>query len=171
MRPWTLSELDRAVFHTIMSDAQVRAFYITRLTRPEADALLEKTVTTFPDDGLDWHAICLKSTGAPIGYAGLARVAYELAFTPCVEIGWQFLPEFWGKGYATEAAQAFLQHGFQQHSLQEIVAFAVHSNMASTAVMERIGMKRDITADFDHPLVPKGFEHLNPHVLYRLTRS
>ncbi len=171
IRPWTLSKPDQAVFHTIMSDEKIREYYVTRLTREDSDAALQKVVEEFPDDGLDWQAVCLKSTGEPIGYAGLAHVTYNLAITPCVEIGWQFLPEFWGSGYATEAAHQFLRHGFDHHKLQEIVAFAVHNNLASISVMEKIGMEKDIGAEFNHPFVPKGFEHLNPQVLYRAKPS
>lgn len=167
IRPWTLTKRDRDVFHKIMSDEKVREFYVTHLTREESDVALGKVVEGFPDDALDWQAVCLKSTGEPIGYAGLAHVTYKLAITPCVEIGWQFLPEFWGNGYATEAAREFLRHGFCHHNLQEIVAFAVHSNLASISVMERIGMEKDMGGEFDHPFVPKGFENLNQQVLYR----
>ncbi len=167
IRPWTLQQSDREVFHSIMSDPAIRKFYVTRLSRHESDTLLEEVVRSFPDDALAWQAACLKSSGAPIGYTGLSRVAYELPITPCVEIGWQFLPVYWNKGYATEAARALLAHGFQHHKLNEIVAFAVHNNHASIAVMEKIGMQRDCDAGFDHPVVPAGFEHLNPQVVYR----
>lgn len=162
---------DRNAFHRIMSDELVRRFYVTRLTRTEADTQLEKIVEEFPEDGLDWQAACLKASGEPIGYTGLAHVDYQLPFTPCVEIGWLFLPEFWGNGYATEAARKILQHGFQYHELEEVVAFAVHNNVASIAVMEKLGMQQDVGADFDHPIVPNYLGHLNPQVLYRARRK
>jgi RimJ/RimL family protein N-acetyltransferase len=171
VRPWTLSTQDRNVFHTIHSDAQIRKFYVSRKTRAESDAELEKVIQEFPTDGLNWQAVCLKSTGEPIGYAGLAHVTDELPFSPCIEIGWQFLPAFWGNGYATESARGFLQRGFQHHNLSEIVAFAVHNNHASISVMEKIGMTKDIGADFDFSFIPKGFEHLNPQILYRIQPS
>ncbi|MFK7997730.1 MAG: GNAT family N-acetyltransferase [Granulosicoccus sp.] len=145
-------------------------FYVTCLTRAESDKLLEQIVEEFPDDGLDWQAACLKVSDAPIGYTGLAHVNYELPITPCVEIGWLFLPEFWGNGYATEAARKILRHGFQHHELEEVVAFSVHNNLASIAVMEKTGMQKDVDADFDHPIVPNNFKHLNPQVLYRARR-
>ncbi len=168
IRPWTLSNSDRTVFHRIMSDELVRKFYVTRLTRTKADTLLEKIVEEFPEDGLDWQVACLKSSGEPIGYTGLTHVTYDLPFTPCIEIGWLFLPEFWGNGYATEAAKQILQHGFDHHGLEEVVAFAAHNNYASIAVMEKLGMHKEIGADFEHPGIPDTFGHLNPQVLYRV---
>jgi len=41
----------------------------------------------------------------------------------------------------------------------------------STAVMERLGMRRDPAGDFDHPKVPDTHPHLKRHVLYRLARA
>ena len=51
------------------------------------------------------------------------------------------------------------------------MAFAVHNNHASIAVMEKIGMQKDVGAEFDHPLVPADFGHLKPQVLYRVIRE
>jgi ribosomal-protein-alanine N-acetyltransferase len=44
------------------------------------------------------------------------------------------------------------------------------TNLRSQRVMQRIGMTRDPTEDFDHPNVPDG-HRLKPHVLYRISRS
>jgi len=51
--------------------------------------------------------------------------------------------------------------------LHEIVAFTTTVNTRSQAVMERIGMTRDMDGDFDHPGVPEG-SRLRRHVLYRM---
>ena len=87
-----------------------------------------------------------------------------------IEIGWRLAPEYWGKGYVTEAAQAWTDFGFEALSLDEIVSFAVWNNVRSTAVMERLGMLRDTSGDFDHPNVPGTHPHLRRHVLYRLSK-
>ena len=52
--------------------------------------------------------------------------------------------------------------------LDEIVSFTAAVNHKSRRVMEKLGMSRDVGADFDHPSVPKG-DPLRPHVLYRLS--
>ena len=46
--------------------------------------------------------------------------------TPATEIGWSLLPEYWGKGYATEAGRRWLEYAFEDTELEEIVSFAVH---------------------------------------------
>ena len=169
LRHWTLSEQDRAFFHFIHSDAEVRRFYVTRMSRDEADEELEKAVASRGQADVDWGVACLKSTGHPVGVTGLGQVNYQTPFTPCVEIGWLYDPQVWGQGFATEAGKALIQHGFEDVGLKEIVAFAVHNNHPSLAVMQRIGMQHIADGDFDHPMVPDSHAHLKRHVLYALS--
>jgi RimJ/RimL family protein N-acetyltransferase len=96
---------------------------------------------------------------------GLHRVDPSSPFAPAVEIGWRLHPTHWGQGYATEAATASWDHGFAG-GLDEIVAFTAAGNVRSQAVMRRIGMVRDVAADFDHPALPAE-SPLRRHVLYR----
>ena len=102
-----------------------------------------------------------------IGFVGLMRPSFSAPFMPCVEIGWRLARTAWGHGYATEAARAALHAGFTQLGLLEIVSFTVPANVRSRRVMERIGMQRDTSADFDHPRLPEGHP-LRRHVLYRI---
>ncbi|MFT5170330.1 MAG: RimJ/RimL family protein N-acetyltransferase, partial [Candidatus Marinamargulisbacteria bacterium] len=109
-------------------------------------------------------------TGLFIGYVGLMRVDFEARFTPAVEIGWRLASAFWGNGYATEAAKAALDHGFNRLQLQEVVSFTTKSNMRSQRVMEKIGPKHTSEDDFDHPKLDAD-SPLSRHVLYRLTKN
>ena len=78
--------------------------------------------------------------------------------------------KYWGKGYATEAALACLQFGFDELGLDEIVSFTVPNNLRSRKVMEKIGMVRDLQGDFNHPKL--AVDHpLSLHVLYRITKN
>ena len=102
-----------------------------------------------------------------VGFVGLAVPGFQAPFTPCVEIGWRLAVEHWGHGYATEAARAALDCGFQRLGLEEIVAFTVPANRRSRRVMERLGMTWSAADDFDHPRLPPGHP-LRRHVLYRV---
>ena len=89
-----------------------------------------------------------------------------------VEVGWRLARPYWGCGYASEAARAALEYGFTDVGLAEIVSFTVPRNERSWRVMERIGLIRDPSGDFDHPRVdPVAHPHLVRHVLYRLSRE
>jgi RimJ/RimL family protein N-acetyltransferase len=102
-----------------------------------------------------------------VGFVGLQHVNFEAPFAPAVEIGWRLARSAWGHGYATEAALATLEFGFEALELREIVACTTPANLRSRAVMERLGMTRDPREDFDHPEVAAGHP-LCRHVLYRL---
>lgn len=80
--------------------------------------------------------IC-KETGAFVGAFGLRYFAPKNT----TGMGGLFLPEYWGKGYATEAASACIKYGFEKLGLEEIIALAAADNKASVVVMDRIGMK------------------------------
>ena len=94
---------------------------------------------------------------------------FEAHFTPCVEVGWRLSRQYWGSGYATEAARAVLDFGFRQLELAEIVSFTVPANRRSRSVMERIGMTYSPDDDFENPRIPQGHK-LRHHVLYRIKR-
>ena len=74
--------------------------------------------------------------GALIGHGGLNYVP-EFGET---EVLWALHPDFWGQGYATEVAQAALDHGFETLGLGLIFAITLPDNLASQAVMKRIGL-------------------------------
>jgi RimJ/RimL family protein N-acetyltransferase len=74
----------------------------------------------------------------------------QLDKTPEIEIGYRFLEEQWGRGFATEASQEVLAYGFDTLQLERIVAVAMVENKASLRVMEKIGLRFEKTARFYH---------------------
>lgn len=103
-----------------------------------------------------------------IGAVGLQFHGFESDFTPCMEVGWRLAYEFWGKGYATEAASAVLAYAFERLHLDEIVSMSHVENKRSFALMERIGLR--YVSDIQWPLLPEG-DPLRPYALYRLRRE
>jgi RimJ/RimL family protein N-acetyltransferase len=82
-------------------------------------------------------AIEAKATGELIGRAGLLN----LPGWPDVEVCWALSPRFWGKGYATEAAQASIRWAFEEVGLARLVSLIAPENTASAAVALRVGEK------------------------------
>ncbi|WP_426235692.1 GNAT family N-acetyltransferase [Pararhizobium sp. DWP1-1-3] len=170
IRNWL--ETDRPLFAEINADPKVMEFFPRRRPREEADALMDEVRRRIKETGLGFFALALKDTDEPIGFLGLARTDLE-PFLPdgTVEIGWRLAVRFWRQGFATEAGQAMLRHGFEKHRLAEIVSFAVENNARSTAVMTRIGLRHDPSRDFEHPRVPDTTPHLKHHIVYALSRE
>lgn len=117
--------------------------------------------------GYSLWAVERKDIGRFIGYVGLWPATFPAHFTPAVEVGWRLAADQWGHGYATEGARAALDYGFKTVGLHEIVSFTSAINGRSRRVMERLGMRRDVGGDFEHPNVPAGHP-VRPHVLYRI---
>jgi RimJ/RimL family protein N-acetyltransferase len=170
LRNW--QERDRGLFHRINSDERVIEFFPFRRTRAESDAKMDEFRAAIEADSYGWTAVEIAATGECIGFVGLNGTDH-IDFLPAdmLEIGWRIAPEFWGRGYVTEAAQAWLAHAFRSLHLDEVVSFAVWNNRRSIAVMERLGMSADPTMDFDHPSVPESHPHLKRHVFYRMTKE
>jgi ribosomal-protein-alanine N-acetyltransferase len=140
--------------------------YFPRLATPEESGAMVKLINAFFDEhGYGLFAIELKATGDFIGYTGFTQPGFESWFTPCTEIGWRLRKEFWGQGYATEAAKACLECGFGQFGLKEIYSFTAVLNTPSERVMQRIGMTK--VGEFDYPKVEEGHP-LRKHVLYKI---
>lgn len=170
LRNW--EERDRTMFHRINSDDRVMAFFPFRRDRGQSDALFDTLCGRIDKLGYGFTAAEVAESGACIGFVGLMPTDMEPTFPDgTVEIGWRLAPEFWGRGYVTEAAKAWLTFAFGQLGLAEVVSFAVWNNDRSTAVMQRIGMTADPSSDFDHPRIPHTHPELKRHVVYRLTRS
>lgn len=167
LRPWRDDDLEP--FAALNADAAVMEFMPACLERSDSDALAARIRAHFERHGFGAWAVEVPGNAPFIGFVGLSVPAFEAHFTPCVEIGWRLAREHWGRGYATEAAQAALAHGFGPLGLGEIVSFTVPANLRSRAVMERLGMRRDPAEDFEHPALPEG-HRLRCHVLYRLRR-
>ncbi len=160
---------DRPPFARLNADPRVVEFLPAPLSRSESDALADRIEAHFERHGFGLWAVEVPGVTPFAGFVGLAVPRIEAHFTPCVEIGWRLDAEHWNRGYATEAARAALAFGFETLQLAEIVSFTVEGNLRSRRVMEKIGMTRSPSDDFDHPVLPEGHT-LRRHVLYRSAR-
>lgn len=160
---------DRTPFAALNADSEVMRHFPSLLSRRESDAVADRIEEHFEREGWGLWAMEERTTGAFLGFTGLARPAFDAPFMPAVEIGWRLARVAWGRGYASEAARASAAFAFDAVGLEEIVSMAVAANARSIAVMERLRMHRDPAEDFDHPLVAE--PHLRRHVLYRLTAA
>lgn len=87
--------------------------------------------------GFGMYRVEEREGGTPVGMCGLIK----RETLPDADVGYAFLPEFRGKGYAFEAAAAVLAHGNRDFGLQRILAIVSPDNAGSIRVLEKAGMK------------------------------
>ncbi len=126
---------DVPAWHAIYLDAEEVWYGAPRSSLEENRAKLERQIQHHEEHGYGMWSVEL--SGETIGSAGLQH----LEGGPEVEVGYRFLKQYWGQGYATEAARASIAYGFNEVGLDRIVAVALESNTASRRVLEKCGLR------------------------------
>ena len=118
--------------------------YYPQPTRGESDA--KEFVQWFLDEQAESPrrriqlAAVLRKSGELIGNCGIRRKPdneWE------ADIGYEIAPEFWGRGYATEAATALVEHGFSEMGLHRISSWCIAENGASVSVLRKLGLREE----------------------------
>jgi RimJ/RimL family protein N-acetyltransferase len=99
--------------------------------------ILKGPVDSYKRFGFGMWLAALKESGLPIGTCGLVK----RDFLADVDIGFAFLPEFWSKGYAYEAAAAVKTYALGVLGLKRLVAIVNQDNVASAKVLEKVGLQ------------------------------
>ncbi|MDR2236406.1 MAG: GNAT family N-acetyltransferase [Chryseobacterium sp.] len=113
----------------------------------EVIAFIRKQYT---DNGVGRLAVVEKETGLLIGWSGLKLLTQPInGYSNILDLGYRFIPESWGKGYASEAAKASLDMGFNEMNASTIYAHAHSENESSNHILRKLGFKK--TGEFTEP--------------------
>jgi len=122
--------------------------------------LQDSPLRSYREHGHGIWRVALRASGLPIGMCGLLkRDCFQEA-----DLGYAFLPEHTGQGYAREACLAVLDHGERVLGLQTVIAIVNPANRRSTTLLERLGFARAGLVTMPPPHAPE------PVALYRRTR-
>lgn len=169
LRQWRAD--DREPWAALNGDPRVMEHFPGTLSRPDADAFVDRHAALIEERG--WGLWALEVKPGPgrdhvpfIGFTGLSVPGFAVpgVRAPCTEVGWRIAAEHWGHGYAPEAARAALRFAFVELELDEVVSFTYVGNRNSRRVMEKIGMTP--VGEFDHPNLPG--HRIERHVVYRI---
>lgn len=106
--------------------------------------LIKNPLRDYEVHGFGRLACVWKETGAVIGFSGVKHLD-ELDEN---ELGYRFLPEFWGMGLATEAGRAVIDHARSVYQLQRLVSVIHPDNHASKNVVRKFGFKYERNVEF-----------------------
>lgn len=150
LRPEHLADLCR-----MYQDPQVMATLGGPRSEEQTQKYLQDALDHWERHGFGIWVLRDPDGGRFAGRAGLRRL--QVSGNDEVEVLYALMPEFWGKGLATEIAQALVRIAFERLGLAEVVSFTLPTNRASQRVMEKAGLR------FERDIVHAGL----PHVLYR----
>lgn len=99
--------------------------------------LEERNIPSYEKNGFGFYAVVRSEDQTVIGTCGLA----QRDFLDHPDIGFAFLPQYFGQGYALEAAQAIMKFAKEDLGLSHILAFTLPSNAPSIRLLEKIGLR------------------------------
>jgi RimJ/RimL family protein N-acetyltransferase len=110
------------------------------LSRQHSDEIAEWAQQRYAQERIGLLAVDRREDGAFIGMCGLH---HQQSYPDELEVAWRFAHAYWGHGYATEAASAWLDYGFDVLGAPRIISITDRPNVRSLAVMRRLGMVFD----------------------------
>ncbi len=135
---------DLPVYQAICADPKVMEYLGGPWSPERTERSMLGANENLRDQGYGMVAVERRDDGAFLGSAGLT---IEVWYPGDIQVGWRFVPAHWGNGYATEAARAWLDHGFSALGQDCIISIADVPNERSVAVMRRLGMRWDHEAE------------------------
>jgi len=121
--------LNEESFIRYIADKQVRT------TDDAVNYLRNGPISSYNNYGFGLNLVLLKGSDVPIGMCGLLK-RDELDYP---DLGYAFLPEFWGKGYAREAAVSVLREEMARYSLDVVQAVTLPDNLSSNELLKKVG--------------------------------
>lgn len=155
MRRFVESDLEYVA--AMRADKDVMRYIRAPQNRNESANWIELINSRWEKEKIGFCALFKKQTGEFVGWCGL----WILAETGETEVGYAIAKDFWGEGYAVEAAYAFLDYAFNKLKLKKIAAVADPKNTGSRRVMEKLGMDYDGTGIYYNKIL----------VRYRITKD
>jgi RimJ/RimL family protein N-acetyltransferase len=133
---------DAPFFYELVNDPAWIQFIGDRDVKTITDAenyLRNKIIPSYKKNGFGFYLVSTKIQNRPIGISGLI----DRDGLDNVDVGYAFLPEFRGKGFAFEATKAILTFAKNDLHLDPIVAITNLDNLKSCQLLERLGLKFD----------------------------
>ncbi|MCP1253038.1 GNAT family N-acetyltransferase [Elizabethkingia sp. HX XZB] len=142
MRPF--EETDAEGLFLLDSNPEVMK-YVGGIVSTEVEQsrqMIEFIQNQYKENGVGRLAVIEKSSNILIGWSGLKYLTKEInGMKNVYELGYRFLPEYWGKGYATETAIAALNYAFNEIKTDVVYAMAVTENTGSNRVLQKLGFE------------------------------
>lgn len=145
VRQYSLQDIDE--LFPILSNAKTMSFWPSPFTWDDVRAWINRSLESQVHPGLGRCAVVLKETQKIIGDCGIVKVTIDGELVN--DLGYIIHHHYWGNGYATEAAIALKDYGFNRLNLDALYANMPYNHDASRRVAEKLGMQK--IKEFDNP--------------------
>ena len=151
---------DVDAYAPILADPEVGRWTGGTKTRAETETHIEKLIERWDADGVGLFTVVRNEDKRVIGRVGflvwdtttwISSLRAEPQGPTETEIGWTIGREFWGRGYATEAARAVRDHGLGELGLRRLISVIMVGNEASERVAEKLGMRPEFALQEPFP--------------------
>ncbi len=129
---------DFSDLHEILSDSETMSFYPSLYAKTDTQNFIDKNIKWYESIGCGLWAVILKTENNLIGDCGIT--IQNIDGVDEYEIGYHLNKSYWGKGYATEAAQAVKDYGFNKMGLKKLCSYMAANHWPSRKVAERNGL-------------------------------
>jgi RimJ/RimL family protein N-acetyltransferase len=130
---------DADALAAILGDPVAMQFYPAPFDREGVEEWIERNRSRYQSDGYGLWAMVLKHSGELIGDCGC--FLRDVDGRDDIEIGYHVRRDLWGRGYATEAAQACMQYAFTQLAVDRVISLIRPENAQSVRVAEKNGLR------------------------------
>ena len=135
-RHW--SRADSKLAMLLWGDIEVTRFIGGPFSRVQIRARLAREIASMGEHGIQYWPVFLLAGGAFAGCCGLRPYKPEEGIC---ELGFHFRPQYWGQGFAVEAARAVIRHASESLKAQALFAGHYPDNKASSRVLEKLGFE------------------------------
>ena len=135
-----LVETDAPFIRALVNSPGWLKFIGDRGIKTIADAenyIIKGPVASYENNGFGLYLVALKEEDVSIGMCGLI----QRDSLPGPDIGFAFLPEYTGHGYALEAATAILRHAHDKLQLEKLLAITMEENIRSVQLLGKLGFR------------------------------
>ena len=149
LREIQLSHVDG--MFTLDSDPEVHKYLgnMPISKKDQAEEYIRLLQQQYKERGIGRWAVIHKETNEFMGWSGIKYLNESEQMNGVYnvyELGYRFIPKFWGKGYATESAQAWVDYMFNKTDVKSLYAAADIPNKGSVNVLQKVGF--EITGEF-----------------------
>lgn len=162
-----MNKADTAAISLILQDKLTMYAYEHAFSDSEVETWIDRQITRYEQDGFGLWAMIDKATDILIGQCGitLQSIPYGNDEVQVHEIGYLVNRQFWGNGYATEAAIACRNYAFNNLGINAVYSIIRDNNKASQAVAVHNGMQ--VVGKFT-----KHYYNIDmPHLIYKVERA